>query len=65
MVVSGILGFGLGGMSASFAGWATGVALLGATGGAVLAVLVGRYLAVDEDAVDDDGADNETARGHT
>lgn len=70
MVVSGVLGFGLGGMSASFAGWNTGFALLGAVGGAVLAVLAGRYLAVDEDAVEDSGggeddADGETTRGLT
>lgn len=49
IAVSATLGFGLGGMSASFAGWSTGLALLGAIAGAVAAVLVGRYLGVEED----------------
>lgn len=48
-VVSAVLGFGLGGMSASFAGWNIGLAVLGAAAGAVIAVVVGRYLGVEED----------------
>ena len=47
--VAAVLGFGLGGMSASFAGWASGLALIGAIIGAVAAVVVGRYLGVEED----------------
>ena len=48
-IVSGFLGFGLGGMSASFAGWNTVLALVAALLGAVGAVLIGRYLGVEED----------------
>ena len=51
--VAGVLGFGLGGMSASFAGWATLPALGGAVGGAALMVLAAHYLGV---ADGDDGA---------
>jgi hypothetical protein len=40
----GLLGFGLGGMSSSFAGWATALALLAAVAGAAVLILVGvRY----------------------
>lgn len=46
--VSALLGFGLGGMSASFAGWSAALALVGAIAGALVAVLVGRYLGVEE-----------------
>jgi hypothetical protein len=49
VVVAAVLGFGLAGMSASFAGWGNGLALLGAISGAIAAVLVGRYLGVEED----------------
>lgn len=48
-VVSAVLGIGLGGMSASFAGWSTGLAAVGAVAGAVIAVVVSRYLGVEED----------------
>lgn len=48
-VVAATLGFGLGGMSASFAGWSTGLAALGAVAGGALAVVAGRYLGVEED----------------
>ena len=48
-VLAAVLGFGLGGMSASFAGWGTGLALVGAIVGGVAAVVVGRYLGVEED----------------
>ncbi len=49
--VAGVLGFGLGGMSASFAGWVTLLALMAAAGGAALMVLAARYLGVaDADA---------------
>jgi len=51
-IVSGVLGFGLGGMSASFAGWGTGLALVGAVGGAGLAIAVARYLGFEEDEAD-------------
>lgn len=33
--VAGVAGFGLGGMSATFAGWATALALLAAVAGAI------------------------------
>lgn len=49
-VVAGVVGFGLGGMSASYAGGATAVALLGAVLGAAALVIIGRYLGVEEDA---------------
>lgn len=52
-VVAGVLGFGLGGMSASFAGWQTGLAIIGAVGGAVLMVLLGRYLGVEDDSAEE------------
>lgn len=49
VAVGGVLGFGLGGMSASFAGWNAGLAVAAAVAGAAAAVLVGRYLGVEED----------------
>jgi hypothetical protein len=54
-VVAGVLGFGLGGMSSSFAGWNTVMAALAAIAGAVIAVAASRYLGVEED-VDGDAA---------
>jgi hypothetical protein len=53
-VVAGVLGFGLGGMSTSFAGWGTGLAILGAFGGAALAIVAARYLGFEEDDTDGD-----------
>ncbi len=53
MAVAGILGFGLGGMSASFGGWGSALALLGAVGGAVLAIVAARYLGYEEDPAED------------
>ena len=53
-VVAGLLGFGLGGMSASFAGWAAGWAVLAAVGGVAVGLLSVRFLGVEdteEDAV--------------
>jgi hypothetical protein len=47
--VAGVLGFGLGGMSASYAGWPELAALGAAAGGAVFAVLSGRYLGIGGD----------------
>ncbi len=47
--VAGVLGFGLGGMSASFAGWNTALAVIAAVVGAAAAVAIGRYLGVEED----------------
>jgi hypothetical protein len=52
MTISGVLGFGLGGMSASFGGWGSALALLGAVGGAVLAIVAARYLGYEEDAAE-------------
>lgn len=54
MVVLGVLGFGLGGMSASFAGWGNGLSVVGALGGAVGAMLIGRYLGVEGDSSGDE-----------
>lgn len=54
-IVAGVLGFGLGGMSASFAGWAAGLAVVGALGGAALMVVAAHYLGV-EDGSDEDPA---------
>ena len=49
-VVAAILGFGLGGMSASFAGWNAGLAAVGALIGGAISVVVARYLGVEEDS---------------
>lgn len=49
-VVGGVVGFGLGGMSASYAGAGAPLAILGAILGAVAMVVVGRYLGIEEDA---------------
>jgi asparagine N-glycosylation enzyme membrane subunit Stt3 len=49
-VVAALAGFGLGGMSASYAGGSTLLGIAGAVAGAVAMVLVGRYLGVEEDA---------------
>lgn len=43
-VVAGVLGFGLGGMSASFAGWPSILAGLAAGGGAAVLIGSARYL---------------------
>lgn len=48
-IVAGVFGFGLGGMSASFAGWGSLPALLGAIGGAALLIAGARYLGVEQD----------------
>ncbi len=48
-IVAGVLGFGLGGMSSSYAGWPVVAVLAAATGGAALAVVSGRYLGVGGD----------------
>jgi hypothetical protein len=48
-VVAVFIGFGLGGMSASYAGAGTFVALLGAIVGAIALVVVGRYLGVEDE----------------
>jgi hypothetical protein len=42
-VVAGTVGFGMAGMSASFGGWPTPLALLGALAGAAAMVLVARF----------------------
>ena len=47
-VVAGIVGFGLGGMSASFAGWVSGLAFAAAIGGAAVGLLSARVLGVDD-----------------
>jgi hypothetical protein len=49
VTVAATLGFGLGGMSASFAGWGTTLSVVGAIAGATLAVVSARYLGFDED----------------
>lgn len=49
-VVAGVAGFGLAGMSASFAGWNAGLALVGAVAGAAFAVVSARYLGFEEDS---------------
>ncbi len=48
-VVAGTIGFGLGGMSASYAGAGTLLAVLGAVAGAGALVVVGRFLGVEEE----------------
>ena len=52
-VVGGVLGFGLGGMSASFGGWPDGAALAAAVGGALLAIAGARFLGVDDESDED------------
>ena len=47
-VVAGLLGFGLGGMSASYAGWAAGLAILAAIGGVGVGLLSVRLLGVED-----------------
>lgn len=47
--VSGLSGFGLGGLSASFGGWNDGLAIGAALIGAVVAVGAARYLGFEED----------------
>jgi uncharacterized membrane protein YeaQ/YmgE (transglycosylase-associated protein family) len=49
-VVAAVSGFGLAGMSASYAGGSTMLALVGAVVGALVLVAVSRYLGVEEDA---------------
>ncbi len=49
LTVAGLAGFGLGGMSATFAGWPAAAALAGAVGGAVLVGAAAFYLAGDRD----------------
>ena len=51
-VVAGVLGFGLGGMSASFAGWASGPAVLAAIGGAALMIVAAQYLGFEDEPED-------------
>jgi hypothetical protein len=46
-LVAGVLGFGLGGMSASFGGWNPGLALAGAFGGSLLMILAARFLGTE------------------
>jgi hypothetical protein len=50
-VLVAVLGFGLGGMSASYAGWPTAVAFAAAVSGAGLLVASGRHLGVGGDGV--------------
>ena len=52
--IAGTLGFGLGGMSAAFAGWATGLAIVAAVGGVAVGLLSVRFLGT-EDADEDAG----------
>jgi len=49
VAISSLSGFGLGGMSASFGGWNDGLAIVAAVLGAVVAVLIARYLGFEED----------------
>lgn len=48
LVVAGLTGFGLGGMSATFAGWPVVAALAAAAGGVVLVGTAALYLAGDD-----------------
>ena len=52
-VVSGVAGFGLGGMSASYAGASTPLAIVGAVIGAVAIAVAARYLGFEGDAKGD------------
>ncbi len=49
LMVAGLAGFGLGGMSATFGGWPVAAALAGAGGGAALVGAAAFYLAGDRD----------------
>ena len=48
-LVAAVAGFGLGGMSASFGGWNTVLALLAAVAGGAAGVASAYYLGVEED----------------
>ena len=50
VAVAGLIGFGLGGMSATFAGWPVAVAVISAIGGVVVAGAAARFLAGDPNA---------------
>lgn len=52
-LVAGLMGFGMGGMSASFGGWNDALAVLAAIAGLVAAVVAARYLGVEEDQEQD------------
>ena len=47
-IPSAVLGFGLGGMSASFAGWSAWLAIMAAIGGAALLVVSIRFIEAGE-----------------
>lgn len=51
--IAAVAGFGLGGMSASYAGATTPVAIGGAVLGGVLTAFIGRYLGFEDDAEGD------------
>ncbi|MEA3501320.1 MAG: hypothetical protein U9R47_00985 [Actinomycetota bacterium] len=46
-IVAGVLGFGMGGMSASFGGWPPALAIFGAVAGAAAMVIVARVVGPD------------------
>ncbi len=48
-IVAAVMGFGMGGMSASFGGWNDVLAVVAAVAGSAAAVAAARYLGVDED----------------
>lgn len=48
--VAAVAGFGLAGMSASFAGWNAAAAVVGAFAGAALGVMSARYLGFEDDS---------------
>ena len=50
LAIAGLIGFGLGGMSATFAGWPVAVAVSGGLGGAFVVVTGALFLAGDRDA---------------
>ena len=52
-IVAGLTGFGLGGLSASYGGWASGLAIVAAAGGAALMIGAAHYLGVAEAADED------------
>ena len=50
MTVAGVTGFGLAGMSSTFAGWSTVLTVIAAVGGAALVAVIARSLGPEREA---------------
>ena len=56
-VVGGTLGFGMGGISASYGGWPSGAAVAAAIGGAVIAIAAAQFVGVGDESDEDRAED--------